>query len=292
MKRTAAAAPITPAAPSAPPSIRGYVGDLLRRVFFRFAADAIQDGPQSRDFVVLDVLASQDVRSQRELAERLGINRTVMVRLIDRLQEVGYVTRTRNPANRRSYVLSLTDAGRSALGQMRRAMSDRNARITAALTARERERLTALLSVLLPEAEQPATQSIEYLITQVHYQQRRRFDALLQELGLRVRHFGPLAAINVLGPCPQQALARHLAITEPAAAEVVDELVQAGLVARGQDPHDRRRYALELTGPGREKLPDVYAAAERMQGETRAALGDEGETELRALLGRLLPEDA
>ncbi|MFD2354860.1 MarR family transcriptional regulator [Nonomuraea ferruginea] len=48
-------------------------------------------------------------------------------------------------------------------------------------------------------------------------------------------------------PCAQQQLARRLDITELAAAQIVDELVRLGLVARGQDPADRRRYALELT---------------------------------------------
>ncbi|HBF78543.1 MAG TPA: transcriptional regulator [Streptomyces sp.] len=270
----------------------GYFGDLLRRVFSRFAADAMDDAPQSRDFVLLDVLADGDARSQKDLAERLGINRTVMVRLIDRLEEVGHVSRTRNPANRRSYVLSLTDAGRAALDEMRESMALRNARIAAALTPREQRRLVTLLGRLLPETEQPATQSIEYLITQAHLNQRRTFDALLGDLGLRVRHFGPLTAIDELGPCPQQRLAQHLSITEPAAAEVVDELVQAGMVSRGKDPHDRRRYALELTDRGRELRPSLYEAGERMQSDTREALGADGEEELRSLLGRLLEAQA
>ncbi|MFD1659492.1 MarR family winged helix-turn-helix transcriptional regulator [Streptomyces caeni] len=275
------------AAPTPAPA-GGYFGDLLRRVFAQFTADAMEGAPQSRDYVLLDALAEQDARSQKNLAERLGINRTVMVRLIDRLEDLGHVSRTRNPANRRSYVLRLTDTGRAALDDMREAMSERNARTAATLSAHERRRLYTLLARLLPETEQPATQSIEYLLAQAHLHQRRSFDALLGGLGLRARHFGPLIAIDTLGPCPQQRLAQHLAITEPAAAEVVDDLVQAGLVARGKDPRDRRRYALELTGPGRELLPAVYDTGERMQADTRAALGAGGEDELRTLLCKLL----
>jgi DNA-binding MarR family transcriptional regulator len=215
-----------------------------------------------------------------------------MVRLIDRLEELGHVSRTRNPANRRSYVLSLTDAGRAALDEMRESMARRNAEIAAALTPHEQQRLTTLLGRLLPGTEQPATQSIEYLVTQAHLNQRRTFDALLVGLGLRVRHFGPLTAIDALGPCPQQRLAQHLAITEPAAAEVVEELVQAGMVSRGKDPHDRRRYALELTDRGRALRPSLYEAGERMQSGTREALGADSEDELRSLLGRLLETQA
>jgi DNA-binding MarR family transcriptional regulator len=267
------------------------VGKLLRRVFVRFTTEAMQDGPASRDFVVLDVLADQDAASQQELAERLGINRTIMVRLIDRLQEAGYVTRTRNPANRRSYVLSLTEDGHRALDEMRRAVSDRDTRVTAPLTPAERAWLNELLGRLLPEPRQPKIQSTEYLVSQAHYRLRRLGDGLLADIGLRTRHFGPLSALERLAPCAQQQLANALAITEPAAAQVVDELVQAGLVARGQDPHDRRRYALELTDLGRRRLPVVHDAVRRIQAEVVDILGTDAERQLRALLTKLLPAE-
>jgi DNA-binding MarR family transcriptional regulator len=270
-------------------ALRGSVGALLRRVYARFTAEALRDDPQARDFVVLDTLADSDADSQHELAERLGINRTIMVRLVDRLQDAGYVTRTRNPANRRSYVLSITDDGRRALDAMRQAVAARDARITAPLTPPERQRLNELLSLLLPEPE--PLKATAYLVAQAHYRLRRMGDALLADVGLRSRHFGSLPAIDELGPRPQQQLAQRLNITEPAAAHIVEELVQFGLVARGQDPYDRRRYALELTDLGRQRLVAVRDAAERLQAEVLDVLGADGERELRALLTKLLPED-
>lgn len=270
---------------------QGSLGALLRRVSARFTADAIQDDAQSREFVVLDTLAGHEVDSQRELAERLGINRTIMVRLVDRLEDAGYVTRTRNPANRRSYLLSVTAAGRTAAGRMREAVSERDARLTSGLGRRERQRLDRLLSRLLPQPEQPAIRSTEYLVAHAHLQLRRRGDALLADTGLKIRHHGPLLAVEQLGPCSQQALARFLAITEPAAAEVIDELVRAGLIARGQDPDDRRRYALELTERGRERLGVVREVVERLNADVLDALGAEDLQELRTLLAKMIPED-
>ncbi|GAA4531823.1 MULTISPECIES: MarR family winged helix-turn-helix transcriptional regulator [Nonomuraea] len=263
-------------------------GRLLRRVYARFTAEALSDDPRSRDFVVLDTLADQDADSQLELAERLGINRTIMVRLVDRLQQAGYVTRTRNPANRRSYVLSITEEGRKARDAMREAVAERDARVTASLTPGERERLNELLSLLLPEPEPLRTTA--YLVAQAHYRLRRMGDALLAGSGLRTRHFGSLAALETLTPCAQQQLARRLDITEPAAAQIVDELVRLGLVARGQDPADRRRYALELTPLGRQRLTTVREAAEHLQAEILSLLGPEAEHELRVLLTKLLPD--
>jgi DNA-binding MarR family transcriptional regulator len=269
--------------------LHGTVGHLLRLVFTGFTTKAMQNGPQSRDFVVLDVLADEDARSQQDLTSRLGINRTIMVTLLDRLQEAGYITRTRNPTNRRTYVLSLTDEGRTALEGMRQAVADRDAQFTAPLTPAEQQRLTELLSRLVAHDEQSTIHSTEHLIAQAHYRLRRLGDHRLAELGLRTRHFGLLPALDRFGPCPQQQLAQYLHLTEPATASVVEELVQAGIVVRGQDPHDRRRYALELTDLGRARIPAVRDAIQGLEHDVEKILDPDGTQELRTLLTKLLP---
>ncbi len=258
------------------------LGHLLRRAYLLFTA------ADSREFVVLDALADQGGCSQQDLAERLGINRTIMVGLVDRLQAAGYVTRERNPANRRAYLLSLTDAGRRALGEMREEVAGHDLSVTAHLTPAERRRLNELLSRLLPEPGDAAVRSTGHLVAQAHHRLRRIGDGQLAELGLRTRHLGALLTLQRLAPCPQQELARRLDITEPGVAQIVDELVRAGLVVRGRDPDDRRRYALDLTGLGRERLAEVRRAMARIQAEVRGILGDEADDELRALLRKLL----
>jgi DNA-binding MarR family transcriptional regulator len=272
---------------------RGSTGTLLRQVHARFAAA----GPWSRDVVVLDALAGQDAASQQDLAARLSVNRTIMVGLLDRLEAAGYVTRTRNPANRRTYVLSLTGAGATALAGMREDAARRQERITAALAPAERQRLDELVSALLPESERPAVASTEHLVTQAHYRFRQLGDQALADqglagTGLRTRHFGLLPALDLLGPCPQQQLARDLGFTEASTAQLVDELVEAGLVTRGQDPRDRRRYALELTGAGREHIPAMLAALRQVEAGVRDLLGRGAQRELHGLLTRLLDAPA
>lgn len=272
------------------PELARYVGYLVRRVYARFTTDSGRAGEsRPRDFLVLAMLDAQGGHSQQSLAERLGINRTIMVHLVERLERDGYVERVRNPDNRRSYLLSLTDAGRHALAEMRPAVEARDRRLTAVLSSAERDRLNDLLRALLPERERATpVWSTEYLVTQVYLHLRRRGDGLVAHLGLRMRHYGPLSAVDKLGPCPQQQLARYMAINEPAAAELVDELVRRGLVTRGQDPADRRRYALTLTDLGRERLLAVREAADRLHAELRDTLGPSNEAELRSLLLRLL----
>jgi len=111
----------------------------------------------------------------------------------------------------------------------------------------------------------------------------------VSDAGLRLRNFAALFAVDTLGPCPQQLFARYLALTEPAAAKIVDDLVQQGFVRRGQDAADRRRYALELTDLGREQLAVLRDAMERLQAEVVETLGGPEDTaELHALIQRML----
>ncbi|MFJ4828084.1 MarR family winged helix-turn-helix transcriptional regulator [Streptomyces bacillaris] len=271
-----------------PEALTGFIGYLLRRVFAQFTTYA--DGPEddSRDFLVLDALTGGDWVSQLDLAERLGINRTIMVGVIDRLESRGQVLRTRNPDNRRQYILSLTDQGRAAVETGRRAVAERDARLTAALSAEQVGRLNALLARLLPEGSQELVQGTEHLVEQAHHRLRRLGDEKLAGTGLRVRHYGPLSVLAASGPCPQQRLAQELAITGPATSQLVDELVEGGMVVRGRDPHDRRRHALELTELGHARLKEVAEAVDLLAADVAELLGPGGEDELRALLVQLL----
>ena len=265
----------------------GTIGTLLRQVFRRFADLSAHDAAASRDFVVLNTLANADAASQQDLARRIDVNRTTMVKLIDRLQADGFVTRTRNPANRRTYVLSLTGAGRTALADMRPATSDRDARITGSLTPGERRRLGTLLNRLLRQPERTAIPSVEHLVTQALYRLRRLGDQMLADSGLRTRHFGVVPALDLFGPCSQHDLSRVLSLTEPTIAQLVDELVQAGLATRDQDSADRRRYAVALTDTGRSRLPLLLAAMRQVEVEVAKVLGVDGREELHALLVKI-----
>jgi len=265
------------------------VGMLLRRAYVRFTSAESGDASAARDVAVLDVLAGQGASSQQDLAERLGINRTIMVRVLDRLAEAGWVERVRNAADRRSYQLRLTPAGDAARPGLRREAAERSAELTAVLTPDERGRLDTLLAGLLPERTEHGRElGTEFLVAQAHLAMRRLADGLLAGTGLRLSHFGTLTAIDRLGPRTQRDLARRLEITEPAAAEIVDELVTAGHVVRDRDPEDRRRYALRLTGEGRAALATLRTTSAEVQARVAGRLGEEAAGELRALLERLV----
>jgi DNA-binding MarR family transcriptional regulator len=245
--------------------------------------------------VILGVLARNDASSQQDLAEQLGINRTIMVKLVDKLEQAGCATRTRNPMDRRSYVLSITDKGRCALEEAQPALADAERRFVMALRTDEKQRLKELLRRLLPDLDDrvPASmQRTDYLISQAHNRLHRRADEFLTETGINTRHFAAFTVLDEVGAVPQQELAGHLGIAESAAVVIVDDLEQEDLVARKRDARDRRRYALELTAAGRERMGQARRALHGLRAEMHAALGHGGAEELRKLLVKALTSAA
>jgi DNA-binding MarR family transcriptional regulator len=79
--------------------------------------------------------------SQRDLAQRLRLEKSTVSRLVADLESRGLVTRRRDPDNRRVYRLHISAEGRRAHAQMGSAFHDQYLRMTAALTAQERAAL-------------------------------------------------------------------------------------------------------------------------------------------------------
>ncbi|MDX6355054.1 MAG: hypothetical protein QOF98_1957, partial [Streptomyces sp.] len=266
-----------------PPELATYAAYLLRRAHLRAnrfapAADPNATGASgARDYQVLDAIGEPGAAySQQDLADRLGINRTTMVKLIDRLETAGLVVRARNRQDRRSYVLALTDGGRDAVTALEPAMAAGDDRLTAALTPAERDRFDVLLAALVsrePCAGGPRRTGS--LIAECAYFVRRRFDGALSCAGLKARHFDVLTALAG-GPCSQQLLARRLGLSEQGILQIVDEVEAAGLVVRDRDPQDRRRYALRTTPAGRHALAAARRVVEAAEDELAAILGADG----------------
>lgn len=69
-------------------------------------------GIDGKDFGALRVVAGREPTSQLQVAQRLGIDRTTMVALLDVLQRKGIVVRRPDPGDRRRNNVELTDHGR------------------------------------------------------------------------------------------------------------------------------------------------------------------------------------
>jgi DNA-binding MarR family transcriptional regulator len=286
------------APPRLPPALADETAYLLRLGFVRAAevgAEAMRAGTTIRFYGVLTALTERGPHSQHELSKLLHVNRTVMVEVIDTMEDAGLVERRRNPADRRAYALEPTAAGRRALTEMGASADRAEALLTGALTGKERARLQSLLRaiVLADEEQQEIPDGLAartgYLISISHLHVRDWFDRRLEDTGITAPHYGTLATIARSGPISQQKVAEQLGFTGTAVLQVVDRLEQDGLVERRRDPADRRAYALELTAKGRATLGRAQTAI----GELRAQLaevvgGQPQERELHKLLGKLL----
>jgi len=72
-------------------------------------AHASQQGLGVGQHLVLKMLEAVGPCSQQVLCEELRIDRSVMVNLCDDLERAGLVRRERNPDDRRSYAVTITD---------------------------------------------------------------------------------------------------------------------------------------------------------------------------------------
>ncbi|MGW1682568.1 MarR family winged helix-turn-helix transcriptional regulator [Saccharopolyspora sp. NPDC002376] len=94
---------------------------------------------------LLWMLARKPGRSQRELADNLGMPPSRFVQFADKLEERGLIERRRNPDDRRLHALHLTEQGLEVLGKLGIAARRSEDVLCRTLTDGEREQLAALL---------------------------------------------------------------------------------------------------------------------------------------------------
>jgi DNA-binding MarR family transcriptional regulator len=97
----------------------------------------------------LDALAPL---SQRELAERLMLEKSTISRMVADLEAKDLVTRERDPANRRTYRLRLTDQGSTLHARIAAGYGAQYREWTSEMTAAEREALLVGLPALIRAA--------------------------------------------------------------------------------------------------------------------------------------------
>lgn len=131
-------------APSGPP-----IGlDLARtaRAVSRAFDDALgAAGGSLPTWVVLISLKSNDLTSQRELAEAVGIRGATLTHHLAAMEADGLVRRRRDPADRRVQQVRLTAAGERAFQRMRRAAMAFDQRLRTGLTGKDAAALAGLL---------------------------------------------------------------------------------------------------------------------------------------------------
>ena len=132
------------------PHLRARLGYQLKHAFLELEelhATHLADSPVNvRELSVLLLLDGREPESQQQAAERLGVDRTTMVGLLDGLEGKGLVERQADPADRRRNVVQLTDAGRKALEEAMAASDAAERELLADLSPAEARKLRDLLA--------------------------------------------------------------------------------------------------------------------------------------------------
>ena len=76
----------------------------------------------------------------------------------------------------------------------------------------------------------------------------------VKSIGFSMAQFFLLMHVYYKKQCGISNLSEHMEITAPAASQQVDKLVQAGMLERTEDPHDRRAKQVTLTSKGRQLI--------------------------------------
>ena len=118
---------------------------------------AVADLPHGhRGFQALLGAANCSAKNQAELAKQLGVDRTVMVYLVDDLERAGLVERLPDPNDRRSRLIRATEVGLERLAAKQTAISAAESELLAALTADEQKSLREMLREVAKHHMDPA----------------------------------------------------------------------------------------------------------------------------------------
>ena len=90
-----------------------------------------------------------EVLTQNALAQRLGLEKSTVSRLVGILERREWITRRRSPHDARMMELQLTDAGQHVAGQLAKARQAKFARLVAALPETQRPSVIEALGMLV-----------------------------------------------------------------------------------------------------------------------------------------------
>lgn len=133
--------------------------------------------------------------------------------------------------------------------------------------------------------------SVGFLATQLGARVRMHFEAALRENALQPRDYMVMMILREEGGMSQQALGARAGMDRTTTMMAAQSLEQAGLLARADDPADRRVYRLSLTPAGRQMVGSLERRVRAAEQEVLAPLDKEDRASLVQLLRTALGLD-
>lgn len=106
-------------------------------------------GLTNRQYGLLLLLQAQGPQAQIMLSQRVGLDRTSIMRTVDLLEERGLVRRDPDPTDRRKHSVALTDTGAELLANTLGAVQQAEREFAAVLSDQEQDQVLGLLKRLL-----------------------------------------------------------------------------------------------------------------------------------------------
>lgn len=116
----------------------------------------------------------------------------------------------------------------------------------------------------------------------------REWALFVKASGISMPQFGILMQLHHKGQCGVSDISERMDISNAAASQLVEKLVQAGLLERTEDPHDRRAKQLSLTERGRTLLEKGLRQRGRWLAEVTASLEEADQRKISEALGLLI----
>jgi DNA-binding MarR family transcriptional regulator len=130
------------------PQLLGYELRLAQRAVFADFADTVGPDISPGLFGVLVIVESNPGLKQTELSAAVGLDRSSMVPVIDKLEKRKLVVRRSSPTDKRSYGLFLTATGATLLKRLKKRVQQHETQVASKFTTGERATLLSLLERL------------------------------------------------------------------------------------------------------------------------------------------------
>lgn len=135
-----------------PEELTGNLGWLLAQASHALSTEMTAafeaGGATPRGHCVLSTARTGEF-TQKELADRVGLDKTTMVVTVDALEAGGLAERVPSPHDRRARVISVTAAGEEAVAEGEKVVQRIQDEILSALPAKERDALMRALGKLV-----------------------------------------------------------------------------------------------------------------------------------------------
>jgi DNA-binding MarR family transcriptional regulator len=110
------------------------------------------------------------------------------------------------------------------------------------------------------------------------------------KIGMTLKQLATLASLRDRGELPQQTLCDVLRTSQNTVVMWLNELEEAGFIARVRDAEDRRKHNVAISPAGMAALERAELEMRRIEDEVLAALTADERAQLRKLLAKALEQ--